>query len=86
MPKNDKMAATILAEMTPEGGEKLETKPEVEKDSDVAFDSVADKLITAFESKDRKALVAGFRDIFSLLQSEVSDDSLDEELLNGDIG
>jgi len=66
---NKKIGAVILASKGASGEEKLEQGPEVQSDMDPALESVASKLISAFEMKDKKSLISGLKEFMDIIQT-----------------
>lgn len=66
MPQNKKIASLIIGGSRP--SEDVQG-PEVEENDDVAMDSVASKIMSAFEAKDKKALISGLKDFMMLMES-----------------
>lgn len=68
MPPQKKIASIILAAKGMDGKEKEEVQPEVQSDDSVGMEAVADKIMKAFESKDKKALIEGLKDFMAMVE------------------
>lgn len=77
MPPQKKIASIILATKGMDGKEKEEVQPEVQSDDSVGMEAVADKIMKAFESKDKKALIEGLKDFFAMVE-------IQEEMAEGE--
>lgn len=76
MQDQKKLAQMLIGSKKDDGTEALEQGPEVQNDSEIAMDAVATKIMSAFEKKDKKALIEGLRDFMDIIQSEdVSQDA-----------
>lgn len=62
---NKKLASVILG--TPDG--EIKEQPEVINESEMALDSVAEKLLEAIDAKDKKAIVDALKDFMTLHES-----------------
>jgi len=67
MPQNKKIASIILGGSKP--SEDVEG-PEVQEDSSVAVESVAEKILKAIETKDKMMLIEGLRDFMDIIEEK----------------
>jgi hypothetical protein len=66
MPDPKKIASVII---TSESGE-MKEGPKVEQDLSPALDASAEKILTAFEKKDKKMLASAMREMLTILDAE----------------
>lgn len=77
MPPPKKIASIILASKGLDGKEKEEAQPEVPSDDSVGMEAAADKIMKAFEAKDKKGLIEGLKDFFAMVE-------ISEEMAEGE--
>lgn len=73
MPDPKKIASVIISS---DSGE-MEKGPEVQQDLSPALDACSEKMLAAFEKKDKKMLASAMREMFTILDAE--EDMSEEE-------
>lgn len=79
MPQRPKLASIILSAKGMDGKEEMTKCDEVQSDDSVGMEAAAEKIMKAFESKDKKALVEGLKDFMAI--AELAEEPSEEEKL-----
>lgn len=81
MPPRPKLASLILSSKGMDGKEEMKQDEEVQKDDSIGLEAAADKIMKAFEEKDKKALIEGLKDFLAM--AETTEEETAEEKIEG---